>query len=769
MTDWTESRPRPGTRPRQKCNGSVRRISWFARRQVRAAAGIAFLAVVTAGVPADAGTAPGAPAPVPYRAIADPPPEAERHIIVKAEDRGPVWLLTGFLHGFHPDIPYETIAALKPTYWRGGWPFWSGPYNAAGASPVRFAQYLDTRMRLQADTGLAWQVLLAFKSGWTPKGAGRVPWAERGDYREHIRTLVGYCEHMGVPVDYWEVWNEAPPGPYEGAVPGHFWRGTWAEWLGAWDATYDAVREVNSKARIAGPSYGFADTANIRSFLDHCRDKGQRLDVLDWHDGCHRQGPEGSYRAPLDQVHKNIDEIRSLVAAEYPMLGVKEIHISEWGRSIGETGVGTEIAFFHYLDLAGVDRAARAVWTENDLCGLLVGPRTPRTTYWAWKAYADGTGVRLVTETNDRSLVAIASRDDERGTVRVLVARSKRYTTANKPLNLPPVTVRLDVAGVPTPGEAEVSILRLGPGVGPLWEEDLPGLTEKKVVSVRDGAVTLVLADVLENEVRAVTIAPGGSWALAAARRQWQETQRRLAAAAVRGERLPTVLLREGFESGYEPGETVLGRQGWTQGAKQVSATTAVQDDGAHSGNGYARFSGNYWADHEIVHRIPLRSRGTLEATAWMRFSEYEGNRNGKGFAQLLFGLLDSAGRDGNKNRVTFQFGTNEQVSYARFNFISAGSRGISRVDPSRLIDDVRGAWYQVGILIDMESRTVTARHRRTAQDDWIVYCSERYDRMDWAPQYVMITAYNQAPDWRLCVDDIEVTSSVGEAAAAAP
>jgi len=408
-----------------------------------------------------------------------------------------------------------------------------------------------------------------------------------------------------------------------------------------------------------------------------------------------------------------------------------------------------------------VDRAARALWTGGDLCGLLVSAKTPRTTYWAWKAYADGVGVRLVTETNDRSTVAIASRDEAHGTVRVLVARAKRYTVEDASMNLPPVKTRVDIEGVPIEGEAEVSILRLGPGVGALWEEDLPGLTERKVMPVRDGRLTLVLESVQENEGYAVTVTPQGVWAKEEAERKEKERHERTAETAVRGVPLRHVIFREGFETGFTSGETIFGRRGWTHGANESTGTTAYQGDPAHSGKWYAQFNSNYWADHEVVHPIPLRSRGLLEVTAWMRFSEYEGNRNGKGFAQILFGLLDGPQVGGSKNQVTFQFGTNEQVSYARFNFASAGSMGISYKDPSRLTDDVRGAWHQVGILIDMESKTVTARHRRTAKDDWIVYYSGRYERMDWAAKYVFVSAYNQAPDWRMCVDDIEVRSSV--------
>ena len=62
--------------------------------------------------------AAGPPAPVPYKAIPDPPDDAQRHVVVEAADRGDVWLLTGFLHGWHPDIEYDVVARLKPKHWR---------------------------------------------------------------------------------------------------------------------------------------------------------------------------------------------------------------------------------------------------------------------------------------------------------------------------------------------------------------------------------------------------------------------------------------------------------------------------------------------------------------------------------------------------------------------------------------------------------------------------------------------------------------------------
>lgn len=118
----------------------------------------------TRSVRAQSRTAEGPPAPVPYRHIPDPADDAERRVVVKAEDRGPVWLLTGLLNeGNDGNKDYlDMLARLKPRHWRqGNWPFWY-PVSITTAgregrktwgdfrgSPKAFGQLLETMLRLQ--------------------------------------------------------------------------------------------------------------------------------------------------------------------------------------------------------------------------------------------------------------------------------------------------------------------------------------------------------------------------------------------------------------------------------------------------------------------------------------------------------------------------------------------------------------------------------------------------------------------------------------------
>ena len=699
--------------------------------------------------------------PVPYKEIPDPADEAERRIVVKGEDRGPVWLLTGFLNPWAPGLELDTFKRVRTKHTRtDSWPLWS----PGRPSPVDMGRYMDTMVRLREDTGMTWQVLVCFQRPYPSNR--RIGMEGMAAYGDHIRTMVKYCTHMGIPIDFWELWNEAPPGPYEGVKSEHFWNGTWEEFLAMWDTVYDVIREVDPKARIVGPSYGGGQTPEtLRPFLEHCKEKGQHLDVLAWH------APEcvyvkGDFSVVPDAGHRNIEAIRKMVEAEYASLGIEEIHIDEWGHTIEETGPGTQIAIFYYYDLAGVDRAAKANYAgEGDLNGILVSPKTPRTSYWCWAEYArqDG-GLRLVTETNDRRVVALASRHDEAKEVRVLLARSKRHTGEGFAKKLSPVKTTVDMEGIPIRGKAEVTILTLGPADGPMWEEDLTGLTARETRDITGGALTLTVNDLAENEVVSVRIAPAGTWAEEAAVAAEREEQKEASKGIDKGIPLSDLVFQEGFEEGFSDGETILGKRGWAHAKNEISALGVFQDaKGAHGGERYAQFTENYWATNDCFRKIPEQTKGILEVTAWYRFPDYEGNRNGKGYGATFIGLYETPDTDTGKGHVSFKFGTNEQNAYSTVVLTNDKASQINWRDASGLREDVRGKWHQVSLVVDMESKRVTARHRASAKEPWQVFHTETYRKMDWTPGYVLISAYNQAPDWRFCVDDIEVRSSVGD------
>ena len=503
-------------------------------------ASIAVLLGLVLGVQLFGVEAIGPPKPVPYKAIPDPPDVAERHIVVKAEDRGPVWLLTGFL-GADGDIcrglDYEVLARVKPRHLRTEtWPFWSPCWGPTGKqawgdyrdSAETLGRYLDTVLRLRR-TGTKWQLILHFKGRYVRwlSFVNTATQKQLAQYGEHIFTLVKYCRDMGLPVDYWEVTNE-PAHPYntEKNLGGYF-KQSWQDFLAYWDANYDAVRAANPEAKLVGPSFGGATQGtmvdSMDAFLAHCKKKGQKLDVLSWHINCIRTGPNGAYWDEVDSAWREIDEVRRLVETKYPLLGIKEYHIDEWGYYLPQTGMGAQVAYFYYMDLAGVDRAAKT-GPPYVMSGTRISPRTPRAAYWMWVEYAKQEGgTRLVTTTDDRNLVCLASRHDDEKIIRALVGRAKHQAMADPPETAPPwkwgdhppakppVVARVDIEGIPLEGRAEVTILRLPPGTGPLYEDELDALTTTKMMNVKNGSLTIRLGDVAEDNVFSIVIGPKGT------------------------------------------------------------------------------------------------------------------------------------------------------------------------------------------------------------------------------------------------------------------
>ena len=526
--------------------------------------------------------ASGPPAPVPYKPIADPPDDAERRIVVTAQDRGPVWLLTGFLHGWEPGITFERLARVKTKHLRTGiWPFWYPRSLAPGGkeqwsdyrdSPVVLGEYLQTMLRMR-EQGMTWQVLLHYKgrySGWLSiiNDGGE---ALKG-YSDHIYTLVKYARMMGLPVDYWEVTNE-PAHPYNTEEnPGGYFKHSWQDFLTFWDTNYDAIRAADPTAKIVGPSFGGAGegdmVTSMDAFLSHCRDKGQKVDALSWHINCVYKGSNGEYWDEVDCVHRQIENVRKLVENKFPMVRVETYHLDEWGYYLEYTGLGAQIAYLYYMDLAGLDRAAKT-GPPYMMSATRISPETPRAADWAWVEYAkqDG-GLRLVTETNDRCFVALASRHDEEQIMRALVGRAKHQSLAappeaapnwkwgDDPPAKPPVTATIDFAGLPIAGQAEVSILRLPPGTGPLYEDELDGLTTTQMMNVTGGGLTIKLEDIAENTVFSIIIGPEGTYEKEKAEAQrWAEPA--------------------GEEEG-QLSERELHHQG-TQKAKQAAAAGAIR------------------------------------------------------------------------------------------------------------------------------------------------------------------------------------------------
>ncbi len=432
----------------------------------------------------------GPPPPAPLQEVRESPPDAVRHLTILADrDRGPVWLLTGFLHsqcdsGGDKVVPDHLIRRVKTQYWRS---------SGVGRDPS--SGWRQATLHLVDDLRIPFCDCLSDEYRETQPDPNQLrPWEDFDAYYKFVYDHITRLKREGHNIRYWEIWNE-PDSPT-------FWHGTREQFFETFKVAHDAIRAADPEGWVGGPSFTRADwgegvAAHFRPFLRYCQQHDVQLDFLVWHE----------LGTQPELIPHHAAELRNLVEEEFADLGIKEYHINEWGNDW--SGPGTQVAYFYYLDQAGITRAAKAVWGPWYLDGILADATTPKTAYWAWVAYADGVGKRLITRTDDQRLVALASRD-EQGTVRVVIGRSENPWVAQ-----PPVKAKVMFRGLSFPGQkAQVDILHLpavggrGPEDRPFAEEELAEHTYTQEISLADGRASLTLPSVKENEVYSLTLRP---------------------------------------------------------------------------------------------------------------------------------------------------------------------------------------------------------------------------------------------------------------------
>jgi xylan 1,4-beta-xylosidase len=153
-------------------------------------------------------------------------------------------------------------------------------------------------------------------------------WAElvRGSVA-HARDQFGADE---IATWYFEAWNEPN---LEG-----FWAGSQAQWFALWDATWRAVKSVDARLRIGGPSTARGEW--LAAFLDHTARAGTAPDYLISHiynnDSAH--GALSPFAGPQsDRVNHSPHFASGVIRgarAQVRAAGFSgEIHWNEWGRS----------------------------------------------------------------------------------------------------------------------------------------------------------------------------------------------------------------------------------------------------------------------------------------------------------------------------------------------------------------------------------------------------------------------------------------------------
>ncbi|HEY7515911.1 MAG TPA: beta-xylosidase [Vicinamibacteria bacterium] len=152
-----------------------------------------------------------------------------------------------------------------------------------------FATYLERGVRPYVEIGFMPEALSSkpepYQHEWRPGlpyGDVFTGWAypprDDSKWEELVYRWVRHCiERFGreeVGTWYWETWNEANIG---------YWQGTPEEFLKLHDLTVAAVRRALPGARVGGPDMAGSDPEFLRGFLEHCLGRRTPLDFVSFH------------------------------------------------------------------------------------------------------------------------------------------------------------------------------------------------------------------------------------------------------------------------------------------------------------------------------------------------------------------------------------------------------------------------------------------------------------------------------------------------------
>jgi hypothetical protein len=413
--------------------------------------------------------------------------------------------LVGFVHGITYDESkdytrtLELLGSLKPKFWR------LAGYNNVYEFVVEKGMFPGTS---STSITVNFQGLFNQKYGF-PIGVAPCSSDVSGCFETYkeledawtdlLHEFMKHAVADEITMDYFDVFAE----------PNWGWEGVSNEQkLELFRIAHDVARSYIPDIRIIGIDLGGIES-NPGSFLgvyvpflDYVVKNGLRVDVVSWHE----------FRHP-EEVVPRTEEMRRLIS-ERPTLcdpRCPEIHVNEYAGPESHLIPGVNVGWLYYLEKAGVDQANRACWDDlgrifkkwsscwagfNDM--FLEDNVMPQLTYWIYKTYADMGETRLRSESSETRTVALASRDDSKEEISILIGA---YEKVN------PRTVDVTIKDYPYGNGPATVLIHKIPNYGNVVRA-MPELPEAKVrtLSVDGGSVTVEIENFKQGEAYYVTI-----------------------------------------------------------------------------------------------------------------------------------------------------------------------------------------------------------------------------------------------------------------------
>lgn len=359
------------------------------------------------------------------------------------------------------------------------------------------------------------------------------PYGDLTLYGRSVAADVANRLRGGQPLSYLDVWNEPATG-------------TINSWLSVYGAAYRAIKAVDSRADLVGPSLDtFLTTSpanpngdgyklNITDFLNWEVASGVRFAAVSWHENGAPAGAVPGSGTPGEQVPggrrddwspavigQHVIEARELLA-HYPSLRGTKVFVNEYGPPWAINIPGWMVGDFAALEQAranaGMMTCAAAVACTRLFDGLLGYDQQPQMPYWVMRAYANMSGDRLESSTPAKNIYALASRPSATRTVEILVGRADDcWGEVACPQfhgsSAGPVRLSISVA-IPRPASSvEVSIRSFPNNASnQIGENDVPVDPRPSVrqIPVVRGSATVNIEGVRDGDAFSATVSSGG-------------------------------------------------------------------------------------------------------------------------------------------------------------------------------------------------------------------------------------------------------------------
>jgi hypothetical protein len=255
---------------------------------------------------------------------------------------------------------------------------------------------------------------------------GQAPPGKGGDWAPFETWLRNLTAHKPGPLLWYDIWNEPNVQNPLGWPAAANWGVPDADWLEMWRRAVLQIRATDKTTKILGPSTNAFDFSFLTSFLSYAANHSVLPDILNWHE---LQNTNGS------EIPAHHEQMRAWLRQELPSVVAIPIAHNEIVPENARLYAARTLGALAGAERAGAVSCVHSNWWEHDAsnatgvqnpfqscpldelitCDDQPFPRSPRSTWWVYRAYANTSGVMLGSERRCDDADVLASYDDAHG------------------------------------------------------------------------------------------------------------------------------------------------------------------------------------------------------------------------------------------------------------------------------------------------------------------------------------------------------------------